>query len=247
MPIADELIEMADAMTALQAKFVRSSGEMYLQTADQAEFKRLSLESKAMLDEALGRDNDFSLNLIHAINSGSGGFFGGPSYACVTEASSIIRGAVNQLRRRPVAQTVTLRGTAAKLPYVDPSRLAALRGIPARTYDPARLAQLCGELNVANENDCFMSIAMLVRAIVDHVPPIFGCSTFSEVANNYGGATSFKKSVKNLNDSLRNIADAHLHVQIRNRETLPTAVQVNFSADLDVLLGETIRLLQGSP
>jgi len=83
---------------------------------------------------------------------------------------------------------------------------------------------------------------MLVRAIADHVPPVFGCASFPEVANNYACAASFKKSMQNLNQSLRNIADAHLHVQIRKSESVPTAVQVNFSADLDVLLAEVLRI-----
>jgi hypothetical protein len=48
--------------------------------------------------------------------------------------------------------------------------------------------------------------------------------------------------MQNLNHSLRNIADAYLHVQIRAKESTPTAVQVNFSADLDVLLAEVLRI-----
>jgi len=46
-----------------------------------------------------------------------------------------------------------------------------------------------------------------------------------------------------LENSARRIADAHLHTQIRARETLPTATQVNFSNDLDVLLAEIVRIL----
>jgi hypothetical protein len=92
-----------------------------------------------------------------------------------------------------------------------------------------------------------MSIAMLARAIVDHIAPIFSCKTFGEVANNYGGATSFKKSMQNLDRSLRSIPDAYLHIQVRAKESLPTAVQVNFSADLDVLLSEVVRLADANP
>ena len=88
-----------------------------------------------------------------------------------------------------------------------------------------------------------MSVAMLVRSIVDHVPPLLGSKSFPEVANNYRGASSFKKSMQNLDRSLRNIADAYLHVQIRSKESVPTPVQVNFCADLDVLLAEIIRLV----
>ena len=46
----------------------------------------------------------------------------------------------------------------------------------------------------------------------------------------------------NLNSSLRNIADAHLHVQIRQSEILPTQTQVDFRADLDALLAEIVRI-----
>jgi hypothetical protein len=238
-----ELLTIADRMASIQQRFVQSRSEMFLKAEDQAEFKGLAVEAKAILDGALGRANDFSMNLIHAVNSGSGGFFGGPSYACVGEAVVLVRSAANHIRRQPLSRASALSSAALKPPYVDPSRLAAIRGALTRNWDLSRLAQLCGELNVAHEHECFMSVAMLVRAIVDHVPPVFGCTSFAEVANNYAGAYSFKKSMQNLNSSLRNIADAHLHVQIRRSESIPTAVQVNFSADLDVLLAEVLRLV----
>jgi hypothetical protein len=87
-----------------------------------------------------------------------------------------------------------------------------------------------------------MTIAMLVRAITDHIPPIFGEPNFQGVANNYAGQKSFKKSMANLDRSLRNIADGALHGQIRRRESIPGSAQVSFGADLDVLLAEIIRI-----
>ena len=89
-----------------------------------------------------------------------------------------------------------------------------------------------------------MSAAMLVRAILDHVPPLLGKQIFAEVANNYPGEQSFKKSMQNLERSLRNIADAHLHIPIRQQEVLPSGQQVDFHKDLDVLLGEILRTLK---
>jgi hypothetical protein len=90
-----------------------------------------------------------------------------------------------------------------------------------------------------------MSVAMLVRSIVDHVPPIFSCNSFAAVGSNYGGSTSFKSSMQHLDKSLRKIADSHLHTQIRRTESTVTAQQVSFSADLDVLLSEVVRLIRG--
>lgn len=84
--------------------------------------------------------------------------------------------------------------------------------------------------------------AALVRALIDHVPPIFGARTFAEVVNNVGGK-SIKESLQRLETSSRHIADSVLHQQIRRRESVPNGTQVNFSNDLDVLLAEIIRKL----
>lgn len=132
----------------------------------------------------------------------------------------------------------------SKPPYVDLSRLTELQTLKSDQFDLTRLIRLCEELNVAHANECVMSIAMLARAIVDHVPPIFGMQSFTQVANNYSGSKSFKSSMQRLDQSLRNVADLHLHTQIRARETLPTFTQVDFRADIDVLLSEIVRLLK---
>jgi len=47
-----------------------------------------------------------------------------------------------------------------------------------------------------------------------------------------------------LENSSRKITDQHLHGQIRKGETLPTARQLDFPQDVDVLLAEIIRILK---
>jgi len=133
---------------------------------------------------------------------------------------------------------------STKRNYVDGLRIEELKGINNQDFDLARLIQLCEEINVAYKNKCYISIAMVTRAIIDHIPPIFGSSNFSEVANNYAGTKSFKDSMKLLDETSRNVANLHLHGQIRKSEILPTFTQVNFMANLDLLLSEIIRLLR---
>ncbi|WP_157979452.1 hypothetical protein [Rhodoferax ferrireducens] len=89
-----------------------------------------------------------------------------------------------------------------------------------------------------------MATAMLVRAIMDHVSPIFKLKNFSEVANNYPAPRSFSEQMKQLDTSLRKIADTHLHQPVRKAEVLPLAPQVDFRGALDVLLSDIVRLLQ---
>lgn len=137
--------------------------------------------------------------------------------------------------------------SGAQRAFVDPSRIAELRELTTATFDPRKLVRVCEELNGCFAAGYFLAVAMLTRAVLDHVPPIFGVRNFSEVANNYAGAKSFKDSMAHLDRSARKIADAHLHTQIRAQETLPNEVQVDCARDLDVLLGEIVRLLRTDP
>jgi hypothetical protein len=243
MSAASTLEDLAKSMEELLPLFVKSSGGLILPTKHQSKFKRLAVEAKAVVDGELGRTNDFSQNLWHAVNGGSDTFFGGPSYARVSEAAEVIRGAVNQIGRRPHAPSVQAPAMLFTPAYVDLSRIRELETTSKSQWDVTRLVQLCRELNLAHQNGCHMTVAMLVRAIVDHVPPIFGCTSFAAVAANYAGTKSFKASMKHLEGSLRNIADAQLHTHIRMKESVPTAAQVDFRGDLDVLLGEVTRVM----
>src|SRR3989338_190343 len=111
--------------------------------------------------------------------------------------------------------------------FVNQSRIRELKTIKNDDFDITKLIRFCEELNSAFSLENFLSTAMLVRAIADHIPPIFGKTSFTEVANNHG-SKSFKESMKNLDNSSRKISDAHLHTQIRKKEVLPNSNQVDF-------------------
>lgn len=127
--------------------------------------------------------------------------------------------------------------------YVSATRIQELKAIKSKRVDLTKLIRLCEELNIAHANDLNLATAMLLRAILDHVPPIFSKALFKEVASGYGGK-SFKDIMQHLENGARKIADSHLHVQIRKKEVLPTSLQVNFSPHLDFLLAEVIAILQ---
>ena len=237
MAAEHHLLAIVSEYEQLEAQLAYSAGD-YLNAADAAEYQRLALEAKALLDSELGALNDFSSGLLLAANGVTGPM--GTPKASVVRMKKLVEGAINHIRRRP--GLVESQIPANTPTFVSSSRLAELRTLPNGKWDFSRLIRLCEELNVAYANGCLMATAMLVRGLTDHVPPIFGCKNFSDVANNYAGAQSFRGSMKHLDGSLRNIADAHLHVHIRKSETLPTPAQVPFQADLDVLLSEIVRV-----
>jgi hypothetical protein len=128
--------------------------------------------------------------------------------------------------------------------YIHPERLKELGNLTSNEFDLCKLLKICEELNDCYMKNGVLSIIMLTRALIDHVPPIFGKETFNEVVNNYSGTKSFKENMERLNSSSRKIANQHLHTPIRRSEALPTMNQVDFSNDIDVLLGEVYRILK---
>jgi len=131
--------------------------------------------------------------------------------------------------------------------FVDPERLSQLKSIKSTIYDLSRLICLCEELDIAYTQECYHAVAMLTRSILDHIPPIFNAKSFAEVANNYSGGRSFKEIAQHLEKSSRKVGDAHLHTQIRAKESLPNQTQVDVRQALDVILAEVIRVLSHDP
>lgn len=127
-------------------------------------------------------------------------------------------------------------------PYISDIRINELLHIDNLKYDITKVVKILNEINIANVHKMYLTIPLLIRSLIDHMAPIFGFRTFSEVTNNYNSTKSFKKSMLHLNNSLRNIADSFLHSPIRKSEVLPTFNQINFKADIDLLLSEVIRI-----
>lgn len=241
MTAVKELGELAQRMGEIKGRFTRSSTQYAAPHEDEIAFEGFLTEGKAIVIEALGPASQFRFKLDEIERSMHSNFYGGPSYNDVGTAIVVLEGAARHLQRQQV-------GTGGAQPtqlatYVDPGRIRAFQTASGKSWDTARLVQLCIELNNACASSSYMTVAMLVRSIVDHVPPVFGFDTFAGVANNYAGSKSFRASMQHLDRSLRNIADSHLHTHIRKRETLPNATQVDFRADLDVLLAELERVI----
>lgn len=139
----------------------------------------------------------------------------------------------------------TPRVAPAEISLIADSRLAELRKLSSPQFDFKKLIRLCEEINTVYREGCHFATAMLMRGLLDHVPPLFGKTTFSEVANNYsGGGKSFKEHMHHLESAARKVADGHLHMPIRKSETLPVEQEVNFASELNALLSEIIRISQ---
>ena len=124
--------------------------------------------------------------------------------------------------------------------YINTLRIEQLKEIKSVQYDFKKLIRICEEINICYSLGCIYAVGNLLRTLLDHIAPIFGYKSFAEVVNNYSKKGSFKDAMQHLENSLRNISNLFLHTPIKKEEALPTENQVEFTAPIDLLLGEII-------
>ena len=149
---------------------------------------------------------------------------------------------LEKIARKKVTPKDTDDSNTKKSYYIESTMVLALSELKSEKYDLSKLIKMCKELNDNYSLNNYLACGMLIRAILDHVPPIFDKKTFTKVANNYG-TKSFKDIVLPLEDSARKISDSYLHNPIRKKELLPNKTQVSFQPNMDVLLSEIVRIL----
>jgi len=158
-------------------------------------------------------------------------------------AISALKNRLRQINPRDINTTSHI----SKEPYINESRIEELNNLKNSNFDLSKLIQLCKEVNSSSALNNFFAVGSLIRAIVDHIPPIFSFKSFEEVANNYksqNDVKSFKASMLHLNNSMKHIGHSILHSQIREKESLPNDTQIDCKRDLDRLLAEIIRILK---
>lgn len=128
---------------------------------------------------------------------------------------------------------------ASNAAFLNTELLIQLKAIQRARLDLSKLVKMCEELNDGYARGNYISSVLLLRAIINHVPPVFGATAFSEVVAQAG--RSVKAILTRLNEECRPIADLHAHVLMRPTEHLPTKNQLEpYKAGFEVLIQEVL-------
>jgi hypothetical protein len=118
-------------------------------------------------------------------------------------------------------------------PYIEAKVARDLKArARALNFDDAKIDRLIGELNRNVSQGHAYAAHALLRAILDHVPPMLGFHDFKALANNYPWSRTDRMYATRLND-FKLQADDALHRQISRRndllgiDDLPPRVWVN--------------------
>ncbi len=131
----------------------------------------------------------------------------------------------------------------ANAAFLNTDVLLKLKSVKSSQFDTTKLIKFCEELNDAYSRANYFTCTLLIRAVMNHIPPIFGYQNFLQVVANSG--KSIKKIFSLLEDQARPIADLHTHILIRSKEQLPTKHQIEpYKASFEILIQEIIVKLQ---
>jgi hypothetical protein len=120
----------------------------------------------------------------------------------------------------PKAGTEPKPGGVAGDEYIPTDMIEKLRQLQNDKFNLRKLISLLEEINDHYSRKNIYGFFAILRAITDHVPPIFNQKTYDSVVSNHGWAT---KSDKNHIESLthfRKIGDNALHTQISDKQDL---------------------------
>ncbi|MEU2748105.1 hypothetical protein ABZ613_17765 [Streptomyces collinus] len=121
--------------------------------------------------------------------------------------------------------------------YVNEDLIKELEDKQGQTrLSPDKLVQLMRELNACFRDGHAYACHALVRAIIDHVPPILGQKSFQAAASNYAWPTEADRKYAKKLLEFKNQADDVMHRQIRISRGVITMHDVPLSSYINALL-----------
>lgn len=123
--------------------------------------------------------------------------------------------------------------------FIAPHIIEKLHLVGDFKFDLSKIIRFCEELNSSFNAGNFLASALLLRALIKYVPPIFGHDAFKQVVSQV--SKSRRDLFKPLDEVARGGADLHTHGLIRHKEVLPTRNQLEpFKVNLEFLLQEIL-------
>lgn len=126
---------------------------------------------------------------------------------------------------------------------IQPELIERLADAHSVKLDVAFLVQMCREINSCFAHGNLVATMLLMRAVLNYVPPLFGHETFAQVVANIG--RSLKEGFDQLENGLRKVADYQTHRRIGPVELYPSPAQVEpYKPPFELLLQQVaIRVL----
>jgi len=103
--------------------------------------------------------------------------------------------------------------------YIDKSQIESIKESKS-IFNTDHLVNILEEINRCYGNECYIACGILIRALLDHIPPLFEKKNIEEVVNNYSwdrsSERSSRKIVKTLYEKI-SFFELNIHKQISKK------------------------------
>lgn len=159
------------------------------------------------------------------------------------ERGGSVQELIDSLKNSNQTGTHLIKNSNSTGNFVDLKIIDELRSARSSSFDLSKVIQFCEEINSSFSIENYIATTLLIRALINHIPPVFGQKTFQQVMSQV--SKSRRELFKPLEEISRDVADLHTHDLIRHKENLPTRNQVEpFKPSLEVLLHEVVVEIQ---
>lgn len=144
---------------------------------------------------------------------------------------------------RPAGVEVPAQEPHVERTYINPRVLDQLREAAQRFWDTTKLVALAEELDACVQAGHVYASHAVLRALLDHVPPLFGQKAFAGVASSHPWGKTDKSYMRRLS-IFRDEADDALHRQISKSPDLLMLDHFPQSAAVNALLRACVAQIQ---
>jgi len=123
-------------------------------------------------------------------------------------------------------------------PYINTELIGRFQSLNDG-YNYKKLIAILNEINSSYSSGNSYACATLLRALFDHIPPLFGFNNFESVVNQHPWQQSVKEFMKRLLD-FKNEPDDILHSHINNKEDFFTIDNLPSNNRVNRLLQEAV-------
>ncbi len=239
--IEEELRYIVDQLEVIKTKFEQRGRHRILPAEIAAKAKALFAEADELASLRLRISNPTLSHLKRRVFSLISFPLIGYSEDYIFEMTELIRNTASALRFPISAQPHVLHSTE----FVNKQVIASLMAQSTDDCDTNKLVRCCEELNFAFASGNYYSCAMLTRAIIDHVPPLFDEIDFKSVAAHWPN-NAVKKQLEHLENVTKQVGHIALHTRIKRNASPLNQTSIDCRQPLDTLLKECIRRLKES-
>jgi hypothetical protein len=224
----ERLAELVDDIRSF--RLCGPSDDPDLQTAVTTGYRHLLVQFKRLAAPLLPESDAARLNAlevdVHNLYS---------VFDAHAEVGALLPDIEEALRSAP--ESLLSVGTGAWIVSSDVIR--RLVAVQTAKVDTEVLVGLCREINSSWSHGNVVATALVMRAVLNYVPPVFGHETFPQVVAQ--SPRTLKEAWSHLEEGLRKVADFHAHRRLGPADIFPSPAQVEpFKPQFELLLHEVL-------